>query len=190
MDTRWQTETDQRLDALQRQLGATRRFASMLAIAVVALLAWSVYSAVHNPTKLVLEDRGTSLTLAPGEVRLQWPNKSSAELGVDGLWVRDEGKGTMHLSSWSLDMMMGKARTSLHVVPDHASLELVSMTKDGHMVSVLAGTNTDTGELSVGAPHDHAVTLRADAEGGHVVGLGSFPFDFGSQHPIVPAATR
>jgi hypothetical protein len=190
MDTQWQTETDQRLNALQRQLEATRRLASVLAVAVVALVAWSVYGAVHKPTKLVLEDRGTSLTLAPGEVRLQWPNKMSTELGIDGMWLRDEGKGTMHLSSWSLDAMMGKTRTSLSVVPDHASLELVSMSKDGHLVSVLAGTNTDSSELSVGAPSDHAVTLRANAEGARVFGLGPIPFDFGSQHPIAPPPSK
>lgn len=190
MDTQWQLETDQRLNALQRQLGATRRLASLLAIAVVALLAWSVYAAVHKPDKLVLEDRGTSLTLAPGELRLQWPNKMSTTLGIDGLWLREEGKSTMHLSTWSLDALLGKTRTSLSVVPDHASLELVSMSKDGHLVSVLAGTNADSAELSVGAPQDHAVTLRANAEEARVVGLGPIPFDLGAQNPITPPPSK
>ena len=47
MDTQWQSETDQALNALRGQLAKVKALNRGLAIVVLALAAWAVYGIVH-----------------------------------------------------------------------------------------------------------------------------------------------
>jgi hypothetical protein len=60
-----------RLDALARQLRTTRSIALVLAVAVAASSAWTIYIAVHKPEKITLSSNAGTLTLSPIGITLK-----------------------------------------------------------------------------------------------------------------------
>lgn len=144
MDDKWQMETDARLNAIQSKLESTRKIAVTLAVLVVALGAWVAYSSASKPKKIVLEDRGSSLTLEPSQVTLKVGGTRSS-LAVDGLWVRDEGAGKN-----------GKVANKYTNI---SAGMITTATQDGAMVSMTA--LEDNADLLMVTHHAGTAELKA-----------------------------
>ena len=84
MDTQWQSETDQALNALRGQLAKARAFNRALAVAVLALAVWTVIGIVHKPTSIVLKGPDGSLKLEPDEISLE-VGTSKTTIELDGI---------------------------------------------------------------------------------------------------------
>ena len=190
MDTQWQSETDQALNALRGQLAKVRALNRGLAVAVLALAVWTVVGIVHKPTSIVLTGPDGSLTLEPSEISLK-VGTSKARLELDGLWFESEdgqGKRTARLDGGELTMMAypkssteSSSMVQLTALDKHAGLMMLANPQ-----SVNINVGPSSSELAVNAAHDKGVSVEATPTSAKVTGIGATLFGLGDGFSAAP----
>lgn len=183
MDTQWQSETDQALNALRGQLAKVRAFNRGLAVAVLALAVWTVIGIVHKPTSIVLAGPDGSLKLDSSEISLQ-VGTSKTTIGLDGIWFNSEDakmKRTTHLEGGDLAMMaypksstVSTSMVELSALDRHAGLMMLA---NPQSINLSAGPSSS--EIAVSGPHDKGVTVEATPTSAKVTGIGATFFGIG-----------
>jgi hypothetical protein len=154
-----------RLDAIAEQLRSTRKLAALLAVAVVALIAWSVYTNVRKPTTITLSSGDDWLELSPSVIEMH-TGKTSFFVTKGGVSITDKDERAEQYGDTGVKVSNGKAHVWLTVGP-RAALSLD--TPEARADLIVAGGHAS---LDVLGAH-HEVTLRADKDGAKLEGLGS-----------------
>jgi hypothetical protein len=193
MDTQWQSETDQALNALRGQLAKVRALNRGLVVAVLALAVWAVIGIVHKPTSIVLKGPDGSLKLEPDEISLE-VGTSKTTIELDGMWFRNKdgaGERTAHLEGGELTMMAyPKASTVSSSMVELTALDKhVGLTMLANPQSVNINVSESSSELAVNAAHDKGVSVEATPTGAKVTGIGANLFGIGDgfTSPQAPA---
>jgi hypothetical protein len=188
MDDKWQMETDARLNAIQSRLESTRKIAVVLAVLVVVLAGWVVYSSTRKTEKIVLEEGGSSLTLQPSRMMLKVA-KYTVSLGLDGLTVSADEKEGRRYTTVSAGMVSiatdTKAMITMNALGDNTDLTMMSL--NGGQAGLTAGTTRS--EMRVSSLKDKGVRIEATPEEAAITGIGKTGFGLGDTELPVQNAT-